>query len=79
MPKIDKSLFIKEGINRDRYTQQAIDMDTELRNAIKPILEKYARQGYSIRELAHIANTSIWDIECSWMISSEQYKAGSGD
>lgn len=73
--KITKSAFIKEGVNRDRYTQQAIDIDTELRNAIQPILEKYARRGYSIRELAHIANTAIWDVECTWMISSEEYKA----
>ncbi len=69
-----KELFIQDGINKDRYTNEARDIDTQLQNMLRPILEMYAREGYSIRDIAHIASTAIWDIECSWMISTPAYK-----
>lgn len=57
----ENSLFtpIEKG---EDYTSIAIDIDTEIYDAIRPIFKKYADLGYSKRQLAYLINQTVFDI-----------------
>jgi hypothetical protein len=46
------SLFDRE----ENFTWQAMDIEREIESLLEPIVEKYARFGYSTRELEYIIN-----------------------
>ncbi|USV41120.1 hypothetical protein [Xanthomonas phage BUDD] len=51
-----KRLFHPEN---ERYTPEALDLSQEVFAAIKPIVDKYADQGYSVREIASIVHSEV--------------------
>jgi hypothetical protein len=46
------SLFDRE----ENFSWQAMQIEREMENLLEPIVEKYARLGYSTRELEYIIN-----------------------
>lgn len=49
-----KRLFDKD----DRYTAEAQALDNEVCSALKDIIDKYVKEGYSIRDIEYIAGTA---------------------
>ena len=62
-----KTLFQEDG----RYTSDAIHLLGELRKSFKPIIKGYAKNGYSIRELSHIAQAAISDFEAEYILTGQ--------
>ena len=52
---IMKSLFR----NDYRYTDDAIMLDVELNDVIKPIMEEYINNGFSPREVEYVAQSTV--------------------
>lgn len=51
-----KHLFNPEN---ERYTTEALALSKEVFEAIKPIVDKYADQGYSVRDIASIVHSEV--------------------
>lgn len=47
----------------ERWTIVGSDLDREINAALRPIMEKWAKQGYSIREISHIAQGAVMYVE----------------
>jgi len=62
-----KKLFDKN----ERYNKESHKIDSEFYRAVKPILERYAKEGYSLRELSYIAQNSVRDAELEFLIGSD--------
>lgn len=65
-----KTLFQED----ERYTSDAIHLLGEIRKVIKPIIKGYAKNGYSIRELSHIAQATISDFEAEFILTGQVEK-----
>lgn len=52
-----KRLFV-EG---DRYSNEAHDLDRAVANALKPILDLWVAEGYSIRDIGVITEGAVRD------------------
>jgi hypothetical protein len=50
-----KSLFT----NDERYSEEAIELSKEIRDAIYPIIEKYKNLGYKLKEINSICSSEI--------------------
>ena len=46
----------------DRWTQKAMDLDTEIRAVIAPIILKFIDEGYSPRDIEYVASQTAHDI-----------------
>lgn len=53
----------------DTYSKAALDIDSEFCKAIKPIFKKWADEGYSPREIAHIFATAVQLVESEYILS----------
>lgn len=62
-----KSLYTE----KHRYTDQAIDLTTETSLAVSKIFEKYINLGYSPREIAHLMQQEITDIELNTVLDNK--------
>lgn len=62
-----KTLFQEDG----RYTSEAIQLLQEIKKVIKPIIKGYAKNGYSIRELSHVAQAVITDFEAEFILTGQ--------
>ncbi len=60
----------------DLWTNQAMDIETEIHNALKPIIDKYADQQFNIRDLHYVAISSIADIIVSRAIDNQMRTKG---
>lgn len=49
-----KHLFRQEYPRREALTQEGLNLDLEVEKALEPILNKWAEDGYSIREIATV-------------------------
>ena len=65
-----KTLFQEDG----RYTSDAIHLIGQLRKVFKPIIKGYAKNGYSIREISHIAQAAIFDFENEYILTKQVAK-----
>jgi len=61
----------------ERFTNQALDIDREFCQALKPIFLKYTRQGASIRQLAYIASSSLAETHLDLLLDDPKIVRGS--
>ena len=60
---------IKPLYNADeRYTEDANKLSQEVALALRPIMEKYHKQGFKVREISQIAASEVSLIELSTLI-----------
>lgn len=52
----------------ERYSRAAIDLDNEIQNAVLPIILRYIKAGYRIREVAYVASSAIRDAELTELL-----------
>lgn len=45
------------------WTKEALDLNSEITNFLKNIFEREISRGHSVREIAHVAQYSVSDIE----------------
>lgn len=57
-----KSLFDEKG----NYTNDAKALNEEVRAALRPILEKYMKEGYPKHEVSYLAQTTA-HVECIYL------------
>lgn len=56
-----KRLFKKD--RRESYTKEASQLDSEATMALCPIIDKYRKMGYSLRDIEYVINSAI-NCEC---------------
>jgi hypothetical protein len=68
-----KQLFSPDGLH---YGCDAGMFDAECMGAIRPIFERWARDGFNPRELAYLLHRTITDVELGYIIERqcEEYK-----
>ena len=54
-----KSLFI----DGEKYSEDAFSLDKDVMAAMKPIMRKYREMGYSARQISHVINLAVYDLE----------------
>jgi hypothetical protein len=57
-------LFTESG----QYTEESSQLDIEVYQALFPILSKWVDAGYSPREIAHVMEHSVFDLELNEMM-----------
>jgi len=57
-----------------RYTNGGHDLDLEVGNALRPIMEKWAEEGYNMREIAHVIHLAVIDIESMHFVFRQHKK-----
>jgi hypothetical protein len=57
---MNKSLYDEN----ERYTEAALALDKEAGSLLRPLMERYQGEGYSIREIAGIVQKAVFDLEC---------------
>lgn len=62
-----KSLYTESH----RYTDQALILGTETSNALTDLFKKYIDLGYSPREIAHLMQQEITDIELNTVLDNK--------
>lgn len=65
MDYLIKSLYDDKA----RYTSQASDLDAETYHALLSIFNKWIKEGYSPREISHLMQATVIDVECSTVLS----------
>lgn len=55
-----KSFFGKH----ESYTKEGLELDREIDAALKPIFDKWTAEGYTVREIAHMAHGTVISLEC---------------
>ena len=56
----------------DHYTDTGRGIDHEAGIALRPIMEKWAKEGYSVRQIAYILHMTIDDLTLGTIISAER-------
>ncbi len=59
-----KTLFDSNG----KYSAEALEISDEFAAIAEAYIEKYAKQGYSVRDLAGLYMRALLDAECSFML-----------
>ena len=54
----------------EKLTNKGLDLLTEIGKEIEKIMIKWRRYNCSVREMAHIANGAICDVECKMMLTN---------
>jgi hypothetical protein len=57
-----KNLFNQET---ERYNEHGVELAEEIQAALDPIFDKYAQQGFSIRETELVAHNTVNEISLS--------------
>jgi len=57
--------------DKDKYTEEALQIDYEITKAVRDIVKPYADNGYSIRELLHIAAMAALTLECELILERD--------
>lgn len=52
----------------DRYTLEANRLDEEVRALILPLFERYVREGWSVRQISHLMQGTIYELELRAML-----------
>lgn len=60
----------------DEYGEVASSIDKDIEKAIRPVLNKWKEEGYSIRDISHIAMGAIFDWELWSVLESRMPKKG---
>ena len=55
----------------DRYTEEAMFLDSDITVAIRDRVKEYVANGYSIRELMHIAMMAVLALECELILEKD--------
>ena len=55
---------------KDRNTAMSVAFSGEIEGAVKPILDKYIEQGYSIRQLVHEAQAAMGFLEADHILKT---------
>lgn len=53
------------------WSQDALKLEREVNDAMRPIVEKYAAKGYSIREVIHVLMNSSLALECELVLGRQ--------
>jgi len=64
LAKAQKRMYDDGG----RYTNGGHDLDLEVGNALRPIMEKWAKEGYNMRDVAHVIHLAVIDIESMYFV-----------
>ena len=48
--------------DNDRYTHEADSLDNEAYALLKPLMEKYCRLGYSVRQIEYVMTKTVADV-----------------
>ena len=62
--------------NNERLTDEACKIEQELMASVRPWFKKYVGEGYSIRELAHVARLAIFDEELDALLRQRNGQRG---
>lgn len=61
-----KTLFTEDC----RYTAEAMNLDSDTWNLLKDTFNAYLEKGFSPREISHIMQGTIRDLECSAVLDN---------
>lgn len=64
-----KSLY-----DQEHYTAEASALDEEASRLLRPLMERYHADGYSIREIASVLYKVVFDLECETVIHHNKEK-----
>lgn len=56
--------------NKDKYTDPAMTIETELANAIAPIMSKYSEE-FSVRQIFNLAVSAAYGVMLEVLLSKE--------
>jgi hypothetical protein len=60
-----KSFYLEDGMT---YTQDAMDCEGELVNHLSSIFKQWIKKGFSVRDIAHLANQAVMETECDLVL-----------
>lgn len=66
-----KRMFDDSG----RYTNGGHDLDLEANNILRPLMEKWAEEGYNMRDIAHVIHLTVTDLEAMHLVFRQHKKA----
>ena len=52
----------------DRYTAEANALDIQVHDALKPVFDRWAALGYSIRQISHVVQGAAYELELMAML-----------
>ena len=53
----------------ERYVDEGSNLDYEISQAIRPIMERYISEGYSIRDVISIAQEVVWGVGLEFLLT----------
>lgn len=53
---------------KEKYTEEAMHLDSLVNQALRPIIYEYIGYGYSIREIIHIIAMAALTLECEYLL-----------
>ena len=62
----------KSFFDDDKYTKIALSVETEVVKSLELIVEKYANEGYSVRELQILMNNAVSDVILLKMLTTKK-------
>lgn len=62
----------KSFFDDDKYTKIALSVETDIVKSLEPIVEKYANEGYSLRELQLLMNNAVSDVILKKMLTTKK-------
>jgi hypothetical protein len=59
---------------RELYTEQGMELDTQIRNSVEPIIHKYIELGVSLRDIQYIVQASVMDLVLEYIVGWQSNK-----
>jgi hypothetical protein len=66
----DKRLFVVSGDRKDCYTSDALELSGAAFAALKPLADRFILEGYSMREISHVLQGAVYDLELETILSA---------
>jgi len=58
----------------NKYTEEALYLDTEVSKLLRPVYDKYIEMGYGPREISHIISLANMDTEVETILTQKDNK-----
>lgn len=58
----------------DRYGVDANRLDQATHQLLKPLFEEWVKNGFSVRQISHVMQGSVIDLELTHMLDQEQHR-----
>jgi hypothetical protein len=55
----------------DHWTDDAQALEAEMSIALRPIFDKWVKEGYNIRQISHIATHTVMGLECECVLGAQ--------